>query len=93
MTSGNRADPAVERGNADEDVASGLHQSFEDRNEFRRYRQLASDDFLGPSFKAANPLSEHHAEGLQQAPGDCQLVFAIFERGETSACQAVISAA
>ncbi|GAW37464.1 hypothetical protein RA2_04547 [Roseovarius sp. A-2] len=24
---------------------------------------------------------------------DCQLVFAIFERGETSACQAVISAA
>ena len=68
MTPGNRADPAVERGDAGKDVVSGLHQGFEDRNEFRRDRQLASDDFLGPSFKAANPLSEHHAKGLQQAP-------------------------
>jgi len=56
MTPGDRADPAVERGDAGKDVAPGLHQSFEDRNEFRRDRQLASDDFLGPSFEPTNAL-------------------------------------
>jgi hypothetical protein len=30
-------------------------------------RQLASDDVPRPSFEAANPISEHHAKGLQQA--------------------------
>lgn len=68
MPLGNCPDPAVERGDADKDVASGLHQSFEDRDEFQRDRQLASDDFLGPALELANPLSEHHDEGLQQAP-------------------------
>jgi hypothetical protein len=29
-------------------------------------RQLASDDVPRPSFEAANPISEHHAKGLQR---------------------------
>lgn len=68
MPLGSQSDPAVECGNAGQDVAPGLHQCLEDRDEFRGNRKLPFDDVFGAAFEPADPLAEHDAKGLQQSP-------------------------
>ena len=62
---GRHGECAVERGDAGQDVASGMHQGLEDRDEFRCDGELALDDLIGAALEPANPLAKHHAEGLQ----------------------------
>ena len=85
MPLGNCPDTTVERGNAGEDVASGLHQGLEDRHEVRGDRQPAFDDLRGPALEPADPLSEHDAKGLQQP----LISFSSLTRMPTKASRAV----
>ena len=54
------ADPAVERGDAGQNIAPGLHQCLEDRNKLGGDGQLSFDDLLGAALEPADPLAEHH---------------------------------
>ncbi len=58
MTFGLRPDPAVEHGNLCQHIAPGLHERFEDRQQFGGDRQLACDHLLGAAPEPADPFTE-----------------------------------
>ncbi len=68
MLPGDCTDLAVERGNAGQNVAARLHQSFENRNQLGGHSQLPFDNLFCTAPESADTLAEHDAESLQQAP-------------------------